>query len=161
MTFFGQRNVKLHAVWDGKLIKHRSTAWREYANSIRHALTTEKLTDWLAVSDPVDWTNESFRLAVSNAYKIPNNRKLDQAYFDRNIPVVEQRLAMGGVRLAGLLNAIYAEDGESTDGAFVGSRRSKVYHVPSCGVVKRIRDYNLVTYDSKPYGNRLHKGCPW
>ena len=50
---------------------------------------------------------ESYKLAVSNAYAIPKNGQLGQEYFDKNLPVVTERLQMGGVRLAALLNLIF------------------------------------------------------
>ena len=42
---------------------------------------------------------------------------------------------------------------------YVGSRRSGVYHYPTCPVVNRIKASNLVEYESAPSGKRLHKGC--
>ena len=55
---------------------------------------------------------ESFKLAESNAYAIPADTELGQEYFERNIAVVEQRLAIAGVRLAAPLNAIFDETKE-------------------------------------------------
>lgn len=36
----------------------------------------------------------------------------DEAQFDKNIPVIERRLSMAGVRLAALLNAVFDETRE-------------------------------------------------
>ena len=36
----------------------------------------------------------------------------DDAQFDKNIPVIERRLSMAGVRLAALLNVIFDETKE-------------------------------------------------
>lgn len=62
--------------------------------------------------DPATWAAESFKLVESNAYAIPNDGELGQDYFDTNIPVVEQRLAIAGVRLAAMLNEVFDEDQE-------------------------------------------------
>lgn len=43
---------------------------------------------------------------------------------------------------------------------FVGSKNSKVYHLPNCSMAKRIKANNLVVFDSKPINRRLHKNCP-
>ena len=56
---------------------------------------------------PAEWANESYRLAVSNAYDVRKDGKLGQAYFDKNIPVVNDRLRTAGIRLALVLNEIF------------------------------------------------------
>ncbi len=46
---------------------------------------------------------------------------------------------------------------------FVASRRSKVYHQSSCSVVAKIKETNLVFFESEEAareGRRLHNGCP-
>ena len=58
------------------------------------------------------WATESCQLARSNAYAIPKDGRLGQDYFDKNIPVVNERLTMAGVRLAALLNAVFDENKE-------------------------------------------------
>ena len=62
--------------------------------------------------DPVAWATESHKLAHSNAYDVPKNGRLGQDYFDKNIPVVNDRLSMAGVRLSALLNAVFDETKE-------------------------------------------------
>ena len=49
---------------------------------------------------------------------------------------------------------------EQPKGPFVGSRKSQVYHFPSCRDVKSIKPENLVEYRTAPAGKRLHAGCP-
>ena len=38
--------------------------------------------------------------------------RLGQEYLDKNIPVIERRLSVAGVRLAALLNAVFDETEE-------------------------------------------------
>ena len=45
-------------------------------------------------------------------YAIPKDGRLGQDYFDKNIPVVNERLSMAGVRLAALLNVVFDETKE-------------------------------------------------
>jgi len=45
------------------------------------------------VGTPADWANESHRLAI--AAWLDNGAKIDQAYFDREIPVVDGRESSG------------------------------------------------------------------
>ena len=50
------------------------------------------------------------RVRGLQAYIIPRDGVLGQSYFDRNIPVVEMRLKQAGVRLGGMLNAIFGNE---------------------------------------------------
>jgi hypothetical protein len=56
---------------------------------------------------PVRWAEESVRVAAEHCYRLPANHELGQAYLDANLPVVREQLLRAGVRLAGLLNAIF------------------------------------------------------
>jgi hypothetical protein len=60
---------------------------------------------------PVQWAEESVRVAAQHAYRLPTNHELGQAYFDGNLSVLKQQLFRGGVRLATLLNAIFERGG--------------------------------------------------
>ena len=104
---------------------------------------------------------------------MPKDGVLGQAYFDKNLPVVEERLKMAGVRLAAVLNGAYQPSSKAVvtstptrqptvdqDVKFVGSRRSDVYHYPNCADVQKIKPENLVKYKDAPPGKRLHQGCP-
>jgi hypothetical protein len=171
VEFFNNR-TNLHGVWDSELIRRTKKPWSAYATELRQAISSGQFMDWYGVTDPSAWATESYRLAISHAYEIPKDGQLGQEYFDRCIPVVDQRLSMAGVRLAALLNGIFAEGGgvirapetqpasqPATASAFVGSRRSDVYHYPGCPDVKTIKPENFVEYPSAPPDKRLHQGC--
>ena len=92
---------------------------------IRAGITDAQRVEWLA-SDAAAWANESFSIArdpdvgycvmVGDACQYEaNNREFDEgepekvvqvndAYLGMHAPVVRERIAMAGVRLAGLLN---------------------------------------------------------
>jgi hypothetical protein len=98
---------------------------RTIVRELRAGITDEQRAEWLA-SAPLDWANESFAIARDPAVEYcvmvgdacqyeADNRELDDgepekavlvgnAYLDTHAPVVRQRIAMAGVRLAGLLN---------------------------------------------------------
>ncbi len=170
---FFQNKTNLHRVWDSGLIRQTKKSWSEYATELQQAITPEQLAVWKS-TDPALWATESWKLALSHAYEIPKDGQVGRSYFDRCIPVVDERLSMAGVRMATLLNSIFKEGvvGGALDEAakpkepsavqaFVGSRKSKVYHHPDCSVVKQIKPHNLAEYDHAPENKRLHKGCPW
>lgn len=54
-----------------------------------------------------------------------------------------------------------AEGGDSDGVQFVGSKNSKLYHLPTCSVVGNIKPANLREYATAPDGKTLHVGCPW
>jgi hypothetical protein len=105
--FYDKTN--LHKLWDELLIRHVQKPWRQYADKLAKGITIGLYTKWSKVTDPSAWATESYHLAVSNAYAVPKHGQLGQEYFDRNIPVVNERLSMAGIRLAVLLNQIFAD----------------------------------------------------
>jgi hypothetical protein len=66
-------------------------------------LTEEQRRKWQA-GDPRQWTNESLMLVRSHAYKTGPSAELSDEYVEKARPIVRQRLAQAGIRLAWLLN---------------------------------------------------------
>jgi hypothetical protein len=68
---------------------------------VQKLIRTEHL-DQRAGGDPVDWANESH----SEGRKILQDKpaSVDQAYYDKNIRLIDQKLALAGIRLALVLN---------------------------------------------------------
>ena len=67
----------------------------------------EQLISWEhlhANGNPADWANESFALA--KAAWVNDGGSVDEQYYHRQIKVVDERLALGGLRLAALLNEV-------------------------------------------------------
>ncbi len=164
VTFF-DAHTDLHTLWDKQLFRHAQKAWDAYGAELRKAITDEQRTTW-AASTPVEWATESWKLALGNAY-VPMDSELGQAYYDKNLPVMEERFKAAGVRLAAVLNGTYkpqpptasAPATPESDVKFVGSQDSEVYHYPGCGQAQRIKAENLVKYTEAPAGKRLHEGC--
>jgi hypothetical protein len=97
---------------------------------LQAGITDEQRAEWLA-SDPVDWAKESFSIArepdvrycimVGDTCRYAaDNREfgdgelervvvVDDGYLDRHAPIARERIAMAGVRLAGLLNRALGE----------------------------------------------------
>jgi hypothetical protein len=95
----------LHTVWDSGMIDNEKLSFSEFAAFIDHP-TLQELQTWQN-SAPADWANESKALR-DRVYQIGDG-KLSYEYVYRNIPLVKRRLLQGGVRLAGLLNSIFAQ----------------------------------------------------
>ena len=55
--------------------------------------------------NPADWANESFALA--KAAWVNDGESVDEQYYEQQIKVVDERLALAGLRLAALLNGVF------------------------------------------------------
>jgi hypothetical protein len=104
------RETNLHALWDGELLRPPGNqSARERAGFLPLPAATSVLR-WQRAS-PLDWARESQALR-SGVYGFSGRGgrpvTLQAAYLDRARRVVDQRLLMAGVRLAGRLNSIFA-----------------------------------------------------
>jgi hypothetical protein len=103
---FFRDDTNLHSVWDSGLIENEKLSFSEFAAFIDHP-TLAELTSWQAL--PVaDWARESKELR-NRVYDLPADKKLSYEYVFRSMPVVKRRLLQAGVRLAALLNNIFAQ----------------------------------------------------
>ena len=117
----------LHGVWDSCIIERGlGTDVAAIAGQLRGEITDQQRSEWLA-SGPTDWANELFAITTSPAVgycvRTPGGCwyddnwerleagqpekivRVDASYIEANAPIVRDRLARAGVRLAGLLNA--------------------------------------------------------
>jgi hypothetical protein len=129
----GSSCESLHTLWDSCIVEERLGMHPlAIVPELQAGITDEQRAEWLA-SDPVDWANESFAIARDPAigYCVmvgdtcqyaADNREFDQgepervvvvnqAYLDRHSVIVRERIAMAGVRLAGLLRQVLGDQG--------------------------------------------------
>jgi len=117
-SFFTQTN--LHSVWDGGFIAHDegagTDAWIAFADRLKSGITAAQQTQWLAVTAPIDWADESYAITITpdvqyckmtasgdSCNSINGPRNLAAPYQNEFQTDVETRLQQAGVRLAGLL----------------------------------------------------------
>jgi hypothetical protein len=100
-----KEETNLHSVWDSGMIDNERLSFSELAAFIDHP-TLQELQGWQS-SPPAEWANESKALR-DRVYQIGDG-KLGYEYAYKNIPAVKRRLLQAGVRLAGLLNSIFAQ----------------------------------------------------
>lgn len=101
VTWFGD-STNLHRVWDSQIIEAQKLSFSEYASFLDHP-TPEQLRAWQA-SGPLEWVEESMALRP-RVYAIGDG-KLDFAYGDRSVPIIEERLLQAGLRLAARLDQL-------------------------------------------------------
>ncbi len=122
----GPCSRNLHAVWDGCIIETKlGTDIRNIATDLREAVTPADRVQWNRTG-PKTWANESFRITISKAtgycvkkdnacwYATDNNKLdrneekrmlvVDDAYIERQLPTIKERLTQAGIRLGHLLN---------------------------------------------------------
>jgi hypothetical protein len=108
VTLFGEP-TNLHSVWDTGLVESERLSFTELAAFIDRP-TLEEVRTWQS-STPTAWVRES-KAERERIYKIGDGKLGFQYAFD-HMPLIKRRLLQAGVRLAGLLNAIFAQPGPS------------------------------------------------
>jgi hypothetical protein len=94
----------LHAIWDSVLVAHRALDDSHYVAALEDEIKQNRW-DVTPTGVPSEWAVESFLLA--KAALLPQRANVDEAYYRAQIPVVDKRLALAGVRLAAVLNAVF------------------------------------------------------
>lgn len=102
LKFFWE-DSNLHRVWDSGLIDRQKLSFTEWTNILSRKISSQQATQWME-TDPKVWIAESTTLRPS---LYPDSEKLSWDYQYQNLPIVKQRLQMGGVRMAAYLNALF------------------------------------------------------
>jgi S1/P1 Nuclease len=97
----GKYPCTLHGVWDYSLIERAGYSESKYVHHLKHLIRTHHL-DSRSGGSVEAWANESHEEARQvldeHVYLI------DRSYWQANIGLVDERLALAGLRLAALLN---------------------------------------------------------
>jgi hypothetical protein len=103
----------LHSVWDSRLIARKNLDDPAYVSELQKLIAAKAIGSQ-PPGTPAQWAEQSFRLA-KEALVTPDTN-IDDGYFRRHIGVIDERLALGGVRLAASLNRILiAKPGPGAD----------------------------------------------
>jgi hypothetical protein len=97
-TQYERHPCNLHGAWDSGLIQRTGRGRDEYVSHLEKLISDEHL---IASGNPADWANESHGYALS-AW-LADGAQIDENYYRKEIKVVDQRLALAGLRLALLL----------------------------------------------------------
>jgi hypothetical protein len=102
LKFFWE-DSNLHRVWDSGLIDREKLSYTEWTNKLSSKISSLQANEWMEINPKV-WIAES---AMLRANLYPESDKLSWDYQYQNMPIVKQRLQMGGVRIASYLNALF------------------------------------------------------
>jgi hypothetical protein len=91
----------LHSVWDSGLIAHRALEDEQYLAALNEKIRADRL-GLRAGGAPPDWAMES--LALAKAALVAPHARIDESYYRRHITIVDERLALAGLRLASVLD---------------------------------------------------------
>jgi hypothetical protein len=111
VTFMGSNRCEtnscnLHGVWDESIIEHEGLNEKKYTAKLLQEI---KDNHWERMNggEPTTWANISHHYAVE-AYA-PNGALLTRDYVTEELKVVDAQLALGGMRLARVLNRILGD----------------------------------------------------
>jgi hypothetical protein len=93
----------LHSVWDSRLIGRRNLDDDAYLAALRKLIVEQRLGAQPA-GTPAQWAEQSWRLAKEAL--VEPNTNIEDGYYRRHITVIDERLALAGVRLAAVLNRV-------------------------------------------------------
>jgi len=102
----GKGRCNFHFVCDTALIEHTGLSEEAYVARLEQLITARTLQSQ-ATGTPEDWANESYRWA-QKAW-LNDGGAVDEAYYQANIGIVDERLALAGLRLAALLNEVLGQ----------------------------------------------------
>jgi S1/P1 Nuclease len=108
VNYEGQ-GTNLHALWDSKLIDHQGLTYEQMAEKYDQGVSAAQVKAWQ--SDPlIKWIWESYEISSKLYAEIDalNNRTIDDSYYQAHIGIIRERIEEAGVRLAGVLNQIFA-----------------------------------------------------
>jgi hypothetical protein len=97
----GSGSCNLHSAWDTGLIEHAGRSEPQYVAYLAKLISHRHLPHG-ADGTPETWANQSFHLAQKVWLK--DGGGVDEAYFQKNIEILNERLALAGLRLANMLN---------------------------------------------------------
>ena len=99
--------TNLHTVWDEEIINFEQLSFSEYATYL-NKFSDDQKKEWLK-GTYMDWAKESQELRPK-VYDLPENKNLGYEYSFKMKPVVEERLKQAGLRLASVLNKVFANE---------------------------------------------------
>lgn len=100
----------LHSLWDSGLIRRTVYDWGDYVARLEGGwLLTEKGWQITVPESVEDWADQSHAIGqlVWSPSLVPADGVLDDKYYAAALPILDQQLALAGVRLARFLNEAF------------------------------------------------------
>jgi hypothetical protein len=127
---YDDKGTNLHSLWDSKLIDHEGLSETDIAKTYDVA-TPAQIKQWQSDS-PMEWIWESYQISSELYAQAKPGQNIDDAYYQKYIPVIRRRIDEAGIRLAGELNKLFND--EQINAASIGTASPAA----STGVVNAI-----------------------
>ena len=105
VQWFGN-GTNLHSVWDSKMIEHYNMTYTELATNTREISKND--VEFIQQGTTADWVNDTQKFTVGAYGSAAIGDNLKYGYMYHNFEVVRSQLQKGGIRLAKVLNDIFA-----------------------------------------------------
>ena len=105
---FDGKGTNLHSLWDSRLLDHQGLSILQLSE--KDNVGKSKIRKWQRAT-PINWLFESYKISSKLYEEVAQNNKLDEAYYQSHIGIVNKRIEMGGIRLAGVLNELFKNGG--------------------------------------------------
>ncbi|MBC6110874.1 S1/P1 nuclease [Pedobacter fastidiosus] len=103
VQFMG-KGTNLHSLWDSKLIDYQNLTVEQMAEN--DSVSNRQIRKWQRAK-PMQWIYESYQISSQIYASAPTGSILGEEYYKANIGIVNQRMEMAGIRLAGVLNKLF------------------------------------------------------
>ncbi|MFK5959161.1 MAG: S1/P1 nuclease [Lutibacter sp.] len=100
------KGTNLHRVWDSDMINHFNMTYTELAENA-DKISKEQIK-FIQKGTTVDWANETHKLAIKTYATVEIGDKLGYKYVYENFGLVRSQLQVAGIRLAKVLNDLFA-----------------------------------------------------
>jgi len=105
VQWFG-KGTNLHSVWDSKMIEHFNMTYTELTDNASE-ISKEEVA-FLQQGTIVDWINDTHKYAIEVYGSANIGDKLGYEYMYHNFGLTRSQLQKGGIRLAKVLNDLFA-----------------------------------------------------
>jgi len=102
---FDGKGTNLHSLWDSGLINKQGETFEQMAIGYDKATSIE-IKQWQS-TDPMQWAYESYEISTKLYAEADKDKSPGDTYYQQYIPIVQQRIEMAGIRLAGVLNTLF------------------------------------------------------
>ena len=111
LEFVDGRKTNMHSLWDGQIIEHMESIHGQDYLSIN---VSKKINEFLNSDHSHEiesWGQESRNLAMKKSVGYRNNQltTITNEYMEAHFDIVQERIALGAIRLSKTLNRLFSE----------------------------------------------------
>lgn len=160
---FDGKGTNLHSLWDSKLIDHEGLSETNLVKQLEAGIKPGDVSI-LQADKPSKWLYESYSAATTIYSDVAKDNSISEEQYKRYIKVVHERLISGGIRLAGVLNSIFAT-GQISEQAIgmtedttnhTADERVNFINIEKVGLfINKLVTLNAEVYSSKDVGNMV------